>query len=107
VCGYPTPKGDLYGGAHYVQLSSATLTPQGQAIKEIAIKFGDGETLCFTPCKKGYIPVIHGERMYACPLHHKERRKRVKKEGENFRRGEVDLNEFWEKDRGSSLFKGK
>lgn len=81
----------------YVESASATLTPQGQAIREAAVKFGDGETLCFMPCKKGYIPIVNGERMYACPLHHKERMKRLTKEGGNFRRGEVDLTTFWEK----------
>jgi hypothetical protein len=86
----------------YVESSCATLTPQGQAIKEAAVKFGDGETLCFTPCKKGYIPIINGKRMYACPLHHKERRKRVTREGGKFRGSEMDLNTFWEKDRLSA-----
>lgn len=80
-----------------MQSASATLTLQGQAIQEAAQKFGDGETLCFTPCKKGYIPVAsNGERMYACPLHHKQRLKRVKKDGGRFRPGEVNLNRFWD-----------
>ena len=83
----------------YVESTCAYLTPQGQAIKEAAVKFGDGETLCFTPCKKGYIPIINGQKMYACPLHNKERLKRVMKEG--FRRGEMDLNTFWDKGRDS------
>ena len=86
----------------YLESSCATLTLQGRAIKEAAEKFGDGETLCFTPCKKGYIPKIDGMQMYACPLHHKERFKRVKREGGSFRSGEMDLNVFWEADAYSS-----
>ena len=87
--------GDLYGGAHYSPSSSADLTPQGRAIQNAAIQFGDGETLPFTPCKKGYIPVVDETRMYACPLHTKERQKRVKRENNRFRKGEIDLNTFW------------
>lgn len=96
VCGFPTPKGDLFGGAHYLESASASLTPQGKAIKQAACMFGDGDTLCFTPCKKGYRPIINGEKMYACPLHHQQRKKRVMKEGGTFRSGEVDLNLFWD-----------
>ena len=87
--------GDLYGGAHYSPSSSANLTPQGRAIQNAAIQFGNGETLPFTPCKKGYIPVVNATRMYACPLHTKERQKRVKREKDRFRVGELDLNTFW------------
>lgn len=75
------------------------MTHQGQAIRETAFKFGDGETLCFTTCKKGYIPIINGVKMYACPLHNKQRQVRVSKEG--FRSGEVDLNIFWKDDNNS------
>lgn len=98
VCGYPTERGDLYGGAHYSQSSSADLTPQGRAIRDASIRFGDGTTLPFTPCKKGYAPIVEGKRFYACPLHDKERRKRVRKEKGVFRMGEVDLNLFWQRE---------
>ena len=91
--------GDLYGGAHYSKLCSANLTLQGKAMQDVAWKFGDGQTLPFTPCKKGYKPMSNNTskiiQMYACPLHDKERRKRVIKEGNTFRKGEVDLNIFW------------
>jgi hypothetical protein len=90
-----THAGDLYGGAHYSPLCSASLTPQGRAMQEAAIRFGDGATLPFTPCKKGYIPVAKGRDMFACPLHNDARQKRVAKEGGSFRKGEVDLSEFW------------
>ena len=79
----------------YLQSASATLTPQGRAIKEASEKFGDGGTLPFTPCKKGFIPIVDGVQMYACPLHHKARHKRVEKSGGKFRKGEFDLNIFW------------
>ena len=98
VCGYPTNKGDLYGGAMYV--ASAAQTPQGRAIKEASVKFGDGHTLPFTPCKKGYIPIIGGTKMYACPLHTKQRERRVKREGGRFRRGEFRLDYFWDNENG-------
>jgi hypothetical protein len=39
------------------------------------------------------MPIVDGERKFACPLHDKERRKRVQKEG--FRKGEFDLNFLW------------
>lgn len=94
VCGYPTAKGDLYGGAMYV--ASAAKTPQGCAIQAAAIRFGDGKTLSFTPCKKGFIPINdQDQNMYACPLHHARREKRIKREGGSFRKGEFDLNRFW------------
>ena len=71
------------------------MTPQGRAIMEASVKFGDGETLPFTPCKKGYIPVIDGLRMYACRLHNEDRKKRLAKENGKFRRGEMNLEHFW------------
>jgi hypothetical protein len=98
VCGYPTSKGDLYGGAHYSESAAATMTPQGRAIKKAAMDFGDGKSLPFTPCKKGYIPMVNGKRMVACPLHNKARTKRLEKEKDQFRKGEVDLEEtYWSK----------
>eukprot|EP00980_Cylindrotheca_fusiformis_P011971 scaffold2830_cov131-Cylindrotheca_fusiformis.AAC.92 len=71
------------------------MTLQGKAIKQAAIDFGDGKTLPFTPCKKGFIPLLGEERRYACPLHNKAREKRLNKEKGKFRPGEVDLNIFW------------
>jgi hypothetical protein len=41
------------------------------------------------------MPVANGRNMFACPLHNESRHKRVSKEGDVFRNGEVDLNEFW------------
>jgi hypothetical protein len=109
VCGYPTHRGDLYGGAHYRQSSSATLTPQGRAIAAASRRFGNGETLPFTPCKRGYIPVVvvvaasgdaseQPRAMFACHLHDRFRRRRYLKEKSTFRPGEVDLSRFWEQD---------
>jgi hypothetical protein len=89
--------GDLYGGAHYSQSSSATLTPQGRAIVSASGRFGDGLTLPFTPCKRGYIPVVGGERMFACHLHDRFRRRRFGRERAAFRAGEVDLAVLWKR----------
>lgn len=104
--------GDLYGGAHYIQSGSATLlTLQGKAIVRAAETFGDGRTLPFTPCKKGYIPVakivdkktgsVTFQRRYACPLHDDARRQRCNKNKNDsrpsFRSGEVNLTLFWER----------
>lgn len=86
----------MYGGSHYSQLCSTNMTPQGKAMKDAADRFGDGKTLPFTPCKKGYIPVVNGERKYACPLHNAARKRRVIRDKGRFRDGEVDLNKvFW------------
>ena len=71
------------------------------------MRFGDGATLPFTPCKKGYKPIIDGKRFYACPLHDKARRKRVQKENGVFRKGEVDLNIFWQRDGNRSVLPEK
>ena len=79
----------------YSPSSCATLTPQGIAIKGAAVRFGNGETLPFSPCKRGYIPVVEGEHMYACHIHHKFRKKRVSADGGIFRKGEKDLSDFW------------
>ena len=89
--------GDLYGGSHYSKLCSASMTPQGRAIQEATTKFGDGKTLPYTPCKKGYIPYhkFTGERLYACMYHNKARRRRlVKNNTIVLRDGEVDFNKF-------------
>jgi hypothetical protein len=71
------------------------MTPQGRAIKQAGIDFGNGQTLPFTPCKKGYIPVVGTKRMMACRLHNKAREIRFAKDESKFRKGEVDLNNFW------------
>jgi hypothetical protein len=62
----PSSGGDLYGGAVYVQSAAANLTPQGRAIAKTSQAFGDGKTMCFAPCKRGYVPIHHktGERMW-------------------------------------------
>ena len=66
-------------------------------MQAVVQNFGDGKTLPFTPCKKGYQPQQQGAtRMYACPKHHVQRKKRVEKEG--WREGEVDLSIFWKND---------
>jgi hypothetical protein len=72
------------------------MTPQGKAIKKAALDFGNGKSLPFTPCKKGYAPMANKKRMVACPLHNKARTKRLEKEKGRFRKGEVDLDEtYW------------
>lgn len=81
----------------YLPSSCTDLTPQGRAIHEASVRFGNGQTLPFSPCKRGYIPIVEGERKYACHLHHEERMRRVNGEGGIFRPGEVDLSEFWNK----------
>ena len=96
------------------------MTKQGRAIKQAAIDFGDRKTLPFTPCKRGYIPIIFGggdddnddndndnddkhqqqqqKRMVACSFHEKLRRKRLTKDKGKLRGGEVDPNMvFWSK----------
>jgi len=80
----------------YMQSSCSEMTPQGIAIKDAAVRFGNGKTLPFSPCKRGYIPVVGGKRMYACHLHNKERRKRFRREGRTFRLGEKCLRDFWD-----------
>jgi len=38
--------------------SASTMTLQGRAIKKASIDFGDGRTLPFAPCKRGYVPLV-------------------------------------------------
>jgi len=71
------------------------MTPQGRAIKQAAVDFGNGQTLPFTPCKKGYIPMVDGKRKVGCPLHNLAREKRLKKEQGRCRKGEMNPNIFW------------
>ena len=78
------------------------MTPQGRAIQQASVDFGNGQTLPFTPCKKGYIPLVDGVRKVACPLHNLAREKRLKKENGKFRKGEIDLSCFWDKGDDSS-----
>ncbi|KAL7469742.1 hypothetical protein ACHAXS_010916 [Conticribra weissflogii] len=109
----------MYGGNHYVTSATALVesgvagsgtvansatayaTPQGMAIKETAIKFGDGKTLPILPCKRFYNPYGVDKnsgkrfRMYACRLHHEKRLRRVLKEGGKWRGGEKPLDYFW------------
>jgi len=89
----------MYGGAHYI--TSADVTAQGKAIHEAAVKFGDGKTLPFAPCKRYYNPWgSDGDgsriRMYGCRLHSDLREKRVRSEG--YRAGEKNLEKFWGED---------
>uniref|UniRef100_A0A7S0L0M0 Uncharacterized protein n=1 Tax=Asterionellopsis glacialis TaxID=33640 RepID=A0A7S0L0M0_9STRA len=83
------------------------MTPQGKALKEAAIKFGDGLTLPFTPCKKGFIPLVKGKKMYACPLHNKDRIARLKRENWKYRDAEVNLGVFWPKGQEKELESSK
>ena len=74
------------------------MTPQGRAIQSTVSKFGDGKTLPFTPCKKGYVPFHKktGRQLYACQFHNEARRKRMLLDTKGGNRpGEVDLNIFW------------
>jgi len=80
----------------YLESASADLTPQGKAIRDASAKFGGGErTLPFPPCKKGYIPILRGQRMHACFLHDKKRKQRIAAEGWKYREGETELEQFW------------
>jgi hypothetical protein len=104
----------LYGGGHYIDSASSTITNQGRAIKRVSTKFGDGKTLPFTPCKRGYMPIkkkVDNNNndsndqeqqqhdtvfMVACSFHEKLRRKRLLKENGLLRGGEAHVNElFW------------
>ena len=82
------------------------MTPQGRAIKQAAVDFGNGQTLPFTPCKKGFIPIVDGQKRVACPLHNGAREKRLAKDRWKIRLGEMDPSVFWksngEKDVGAS-----
>mmetsp|Transcript_57302 Transcript_57302/g.170868 ORF Transcript_57302/g.170868 Transcript_57302/m.170868 type:complete len:182 (-) Transcript_57302:224-769(-) len=99
ICGFPIRHGgDLYGGAMYLQSSTVegrAATPQGRAIRDASYRFGNGETLPFPPCKRGYIPLVNGKRMYGCHIHSDDRTKRVRMNGGKFRLGEKPLTDFW------------
>jgi hypothetical protein len=61
------------------------------------VKFGNGKTLPYTPCKKGYTPfqMTTGERLYACMYHNKARCKRLVVDSTIvLRMGEFDYNSF-------------
>ena len=88
----------MYGGSHYIQSAAANLTDQGKAILEAAKKFGDGKTLPFAPCKRYYNPYYSKIKMYACRLHNEKRKKRLKKEAGQWRKGEKHLDSFWTTD---------
>lgn len=75
--------------------ASSNHTPQGVAIRDVSVKFGDGETLPYAPCKKGYYPLVDGVKMYACRLHNAKRKKRITREFNTFRLGETPLDKFW------------
>ena len=109
----------MYGGGHYIDSASSTITNQGRAIKRVSTRFGDGKTLPFTPCKRGYMPIKKVDNndnndqqqqkqkqqqqqqndtvfMVACSFHEKLRRKRLLKDNGMIRGGEAHVNElFW------------
>ena len=95
----------MYGGGHYIasttsKESSLALTKQGKAIHLACVKFGDGKTLPFPPCKKGYYPFgENSQKMVACYLHQSKREKRIQKDltsGKGrYRLGETTLEPFW------------
>uniref|UniRef100_A0A7R9ZCT4 Uncharacterized protein n=1 Tax=Pseudictyota dubia TaxID=2749911 RepID=A0A7R9ZCT4_9STRA len=105
VCGFPIRHGgDLYGGAMYLQSSTVegrAATPQGRAIRDASQRFGDGKTLPFPPCKRGYIPMVDGKKMYGCHIHSDNRKKRVEANGGVFRLGEKQLSDFWLGEKGN------
>mmetsp|Transcript_6544 Transcript_6544/g.15911 ORF Transcript_6544/g.15911 Transcript_6544/m.15911 type:complete len:113 (-) Transcript_6544:304-642(-) len=84
--------------------SASTMTLQGKAIKRASIKFGDGKTLPFCPCKRGYIPVPDNNnnnnnktQLVACSFHEKARRKRLARDKGKLRGGEADPKSlFWD-----------
>lgn len=101
----------MYGGAHYT--ASAACTLQGKAIRSAAKQWGDGRTLSFTPCKRGFVPIKYGkdgmQLLCACSIHHAQRWRRLfgpqKKHCDfatmctgkiRLRPGEVDPRMFWE-----------
>ena len=94
----------MYGGSHYIQSAASDMTDQGRAILQAAQKFGDGKTLPFAPCKRYYNPYSEVNedgvkiKLYACRLHHELRKKRLKKEGGKWRKGEKQLDLFWNDD---------
>ena len=82
--------------------SAATMTPQGKAIKQASIDFGDGKTLPFPPCKRGYIPIFqdgnNNKLLVACSFHEQARRKRLARDQGKLRGGEADPQQlFWSK----------
>jgi hypothetical protein len=85
----------LYGGGHYIRSAAADTTLQGRAIFQATTLFGDGKTLPFAPCKRGYQPTVNGIPMYACWHHHQERKKRFNKK-QGYQPGETKLEQFWQ-----------
>jgi hypothetical protein len=57
--------------------------------------FGNGATLNYPPCKKGYLPIVKNKRMYACWIHHEKRKQRFEREGRKWRDDEQPLSIFW------------
>lgn len=97
ICGFPIKSGDLYGGGHYIKSAASETTLQGQAIQAATREFGNGgRTLPFTPCKRGYQPILNGVKMYACHFHHRDRLRRfLSKQAQGYRPGEARLDTFW------------
>lgn len=109
----------------YIRSAADEATAQGRAIRRTTLLFGNGETLPFSPCKRGYIPLVvvddkagqehgkgrkrkrkeshspnqdqeHGKQPFvACSFHHEKRMARLKKESFLYRKGEMNLNVFW------------
>lgn len=78
----------------YIEAASANITSQGKAVRRASRIFGNGgKTLSITPCKKGYIPIVKGQKMYGCRLHSNARRKRLELIGYN--EDEARLEDFW------------
>lgn len=105
--------------------SASTMTLQGRAIKKASIDFGDGRTLPYAPCKRGYMPLVQDvvrsknsngggngndnginvakddetqkgyKHMVACSFHEKHRRKRLARDKGKLRGGEADPNELF------------
>mmetsp|Transcript_3282 Transcript_3282/g.4904 ORF Transcript_3282/g.4904 Transcript_3282/m.4904 type:complete len:87 (-) Transcript_3282:583-843(-) len=73
------------------------MTKQGRAIFKASVDFGNGKTLPFMPCKKGYMPrnTKTGEFQVACPLHNELRKSRLNKEKNKCRPGEVDVQDVF------------
>lgn len=97
VCGYPTARGDLYGGSHYLASAQDAAGLQAQATALALARWGEGEVgrevISHPVCKGKYRPWgPNGEQLFGCFRHSAARKKRIERAG--LREGWVSFEQW-------------
>ena len=86
ICGFPTERGDLYGGSMYMCSAQDSRSLQAQAAAAALAQWGEGEAgrevIAHPVCKGKYRPwAPNGEQLFGCFRHSAIRKRRIDRAG--------------------------